>query len=158
MSDNLSITSLLPHQAPMVLLDDVVSVQEYSAHCRVRVGVDSVLAPFLDDAGNLPGWFALEILAQTAAVWSGWQQQTQANIQPRMGMLLGARSLYCHQPRFYAGSTLDVHVTLLMQDEKFSSFEGEIIQEGIAVASARLNVYHPDEQELPQLFKQGNMS
>lgn len=49
----------------MLLLEEVVSVSDDSAVCRVTVSPSGVLAPFLDPDGNLPGWFALELMAQT---------------------------------------------------------------------------------------------
>ncbi|VDZ83865.1 Uncharacterised protein [Kluyvera intermedia] len=55
----------LPHDAPMLLLEEVISVTDDTATCRVTVSPDGVLAPFLDAQGNLPAWFALELMAQT---------------------------------------------------------------------------------------------
>ena len=48
----------------MLLLEEVVNVTDETATCRVTVSPHSVLAPFLDAEGNLPGWFALELMAQ----------------------------------------------------------------------------------------------
>ncbi len=149
-----SVAALLPQQAPMLLLDEVVEVKEESAHCRVRVGNDSVLAPFLDRTGNLPGWFVLEMMAQTVDVWFGWRQRQTLGASPRPGMLLGARALCCHQPTFCAGSILDIRVILLMRDDKFGSFDSEISQDGKLLASARLAIYQPGEEELQQLLQQ----
>lgn len=59
----------LPHQSPMVMLDDVHSVGEDGAECSVTLSKDGVLAPFLDAQGRLPNWFAIELMAQTIGVW-----------------------------------------------------------------------------------------
>ena len=50
MSHYLSPGAYLPHDAPMLLLEDVVSVSDDSAVCRVTVSPSGVLAPFLDPA------------------------------------------------------------------------------------------------------------
>ena len=71
MSRYLTPSEYLPHDAPMMLLEEVIDVTDSSTHCRVSVTHDSVLAPFIDAQGNLPGWFALELMAQTVGVWSG---------------------------------------------------------------------------------------
>lgn len=67
MSHYLSPGAYLPHDAPMLLLEDVVSVSDDSAVCRVTVSPSGVLAPFLDPDGNLPGWFALELMRKPSA-------------------------------------------------------------------------------------------
>lgn len=53
MSRYLAPGDYLPHDAPMLLLEEVVSVTDDTATCRVTVSPDGVLAPFLDGEGNL---------------------------------------------------------------------------------------------------------
>lgn len=67
----------LPHDAPMLLLETVEQVTDESAVCRVTVNHTGVLAPFLNADGALPGWYALELMAQTVGVWSGWHRHQQ---------------------------------------------------------------------------------
>ncbi len=64
----------LPHDTPMLLLESVENVTDDRAVCSVTVNDRGVLAPFLDADGNLPGWFALELMAQTVGVWSEWHR------------------------------------------------------------------------------------
>lgn len=66
----LSPADYLPHDAPMMLLERVERVTDSSAVCSVTVDGHGVLAPFLNVDGDLPGWFALELMAQTVGVWS----------------------------------------------------------------------------------------
>lgn len=80
MNHYLSPGDYLPHDAPMLLLEEVVNVTDETATCRVTVSPHSVLAPFLDAEGNLPGWFALELMAQTVGVWSGWHRLQRASV------------------------------------------------------------------------------
>jgi len=68
----LNAADYLPHQAPMVLLENVVEVTEDTAQCSVVVSRESVLAPFLNARGALPAWYAIELIAQTIGGWSGW--------------------------------------------------------------------------------------
>lgn len=58
----LSPVDYLPHDAPMMLLGSVERVTDDSAVCRVAVNGQSVLAPFLNAEGDLPGWYALELM------------------------------------------------------------------------------------------------
>lgn len=142
----------LPHEAPMCLLEKVVEVTESGAHCQVKVSSAGVLAPFLSDDGSLPGWFAIEIIAQTVGVWSGWHTVSAGEESVGVGMLLGGRGLRCADGKFAAGTLLDCKVTLLMRDDKIGSFEGEILADNRVVASGRVNTYQPDKNELEQLF------
>ena len=94
MSHYLSPGEYLPHDAPMLLLEEVVSVREDTAVCCVTVASGGVLAPFLDPQGNLPGWFALELMAQTVGVWSGWHRHQQGQGAISLGMVLARTDLY----------------------------------------------------------------
>jgi len=154
----LSAEHYLPHATPMVLLEQVVAVSDETAHCRVRVSGDGVLAPFLNADGQLPAWFGIEIIAQTIGVWSGWHARQRGDNELRPGMLLGGRGYRCSQPVFPADGLLDVKITLLMHDEKIASFEGEITVNGEPCASGRLNTYQPDDKELIQLMQQDSNS
>ncbi|ATM94743.1 putative dehydratase [Yersinia frederiksenii] len=140
----------LPHQSPMVMLDELCSVGKEDAECRVTLSEDGVLAPFLDADGCLPNWFAIELMAQTIGVWRGWHGLEQA-MPPSIGMLLGGRAISCELPVFPAGSELRVYVHLILQDEKMGSFECSISIAGKPVARGRLNTYQPDSEEIKKL-------
>lgn len=149
--NTLSAETFLPHAAPMVLLDSVIEVANDTALCRVVVSPDSVLAPFLNARGALPAWYAIELIAQTVGVWSGWHGAQQGEA-PQVGMLLGARAVKCSVAEFAAGSELLIQVSLVLRDEKIASFEGVISikqeKDNLQVATGRLNTYQPDKEEL----------
>ena len=145
----------LPHDAPMLLLEAVDSVTDESAVCRVTVSAGGVLAPFLDPQGNLPGWFALELMAQTVGVWSGWHRRERGQQAIALGMVLGARELTCAAGILPAGATLAVRVRLLMQDSRFGSFECAIEAGAETLATGRVNTFQPTAEELITLFQQG---
>lgn len=154
MSHYLSPGDYLPHDAPMLLLEEVASVTDETAICHVTISANSVLAPFLDPDGNLPGWFALELMAQTIGVWSGWhRQQHQESIA--LGMVLGARELVCAAGVLPAGRMLSINVKLLMQDARFGSFECAIQAGEETLATGRVNTFQPTSEEINTLFQQG---
>ncbi|RWR01611.1 3-hydroxy-fatty acyl-ACP dehydratase [[Pantoea] beijingensis] len=155
MSHYLAPAVYLPHDAPMLLLEQVVSVAENTAHCRVTVNREGVLAPFLDAENNLPGWYALELMAQTVGVWSGWHRHQRGQQSIALGMVLGARELICASGALPAGATLEIKVTLLMQDTRFGSFDCAIYTAEELLASGRVNTFQPTEEELTSLFNQG---
>lgn len=157
MPDYLPAGDYLPHNAPMMLLEQVVEVNAETVHCRVTVAHDGVLAPFLTADGSLPIWFSLEMMAQTVGVWSGWHSQRRGESTVSLGMLLGARALTTSTPAstIKNGSMLDITMRLLMQDDNFGSFEGEVSCAGAELASGRLNTYQPSQVELKKLFNRG---
>ena len=145
----------LPHDAPMLLLGSVEQVTDECAVCRVTVDNKGVLAPFLNADGALPGWYALELMAQTVGVWSGWHRHQAGQSSISLGMVLGARELVCAAGQFAAGSELTITVKLLMQDERFGSFECVIAAGEESLASGRVNTFQPTQEELTSLFNQG---
>jgi Predicted 3-hydroxylacyl-(acyl carrier protein) dehydratase len=73
-------------------------------------------------------------------------------------MVLGARELKCAAGEFLADSLLEITVTLLMQDERFGSFECVISANDEPLSSGRVNTFQPTQQELTTLFQQGASS
>lgn len=155
MSRYLPPADYLPHEAPMVLLEEVIAVSDERAHCRVTVNRHGVLAPFITAEGDLPGWFALELMAQTVGVWSGWHRHQSGQQTITLGMVLGARELVCAPGYFPSGDTLDIDVRLLMQDDRFASFECQIRSAKGHEATGRVNTFQPTAEELASLFTQG---
>lgn len=105
----------------------------------------------------MPGWYALR--TDGADRWlSGQagiaQQKGQDHIA--LGMVLGARELVCASGRFAKDATLDITVRLLMQDERFGSFECTISSGEETLATGRVNTFQPSAEELTSLFNQGS--
>ncbi|CDL86543.1 hotdog family protein [Xenorhabdus cabanillasii] len=153
MSGYLPVDNYIPHEAPMVLLEKVINVSSESVHCQVTVDEQGVLSSFLNEENHLPNWFAIEMMAQTIGVWSGWHRKERQEEDTSLGMLLGGRAVRCQVPVFTHGSVLDIRMNLLLQDEKFGSFEGEISCNGAVLVTGRLNTYQPEKEEIKQLFK-----
>lgn len=145
----------LPHDAPMMLLDAVCDVAKESAVCQVAVVAGGVLSPFLDANGNLPGWYALELMAQTIGVWSGWHRLQRGLDTIELGMVLGSRELVCAAGIFPAGATLTITINQLMQDERFGSFDCAITSAQGTLATGRVNTFQPGQEELISIFNQG---
>ena len=59
MNKYLSPREYLPHEPPMVLIDEVVYVDENKALTKCYVNHEGVLSPFLNEDGNLPSFFCL---------------------------------------------------------------------------------------------------
>lgn len=144
-------TDYLPHETPMVMLQDVHLVNNENCICSVQVSTESVLAPFLNKQSALPNYYAIELMAQTIGVWNGYHGQ-KTNHKTQLGMLLGGRAIKLTVSEFPLGSLLIIHAKLILHDNKLASFECELKVDDICLASGRLNVYEPDESEMAMLF------
>ncbi len=142
----------LPHRPPMVLLEQVLSVTYRSARCQVTVSETGVLGPFLDADGDLPGFYALELISQTVGVWSGYQNELKGRQHVPLGMVLSVRDLNLETDCFRSGASLEISIESLMEDPTFGSCSGEIYSEGQRLCQGRVNVYQATAQQLEELF------
>ncbi len=131
---------LVPHRPPLLLID---TVREADAeHCVTWTRVDPA-AWYADPDGAMPGWFGLELMAQTIAAHSGHRQRDPARA-PAFGYLLGTREYRCEVAAFPAGAVLEVEVRVQYADTAgLSAFACELRREGALLACAILKVYQP---------------
>ena len=125
----------LPHRGPAVLLDEILVAEDERCVARHRVEAG---ARHLDGEGRLPAWVGLELMALTAAAFSG-RRHTLSGRPVRVGYLLGTRSFAALEPAFPAGTELEIEARVRFLDESGpSAFDCEIRREGILVATATL--------------------
>ena len=138
-----TLAELLPQAGPMILLTDYDAPDgERSATARVAVTEKS---PFYERSlGGVPGCVALEYMAQTMALATGMARRA-AGLPPKIGFVLGSRSLRISVPCFAAGSTYTVRVECTYSDESFGSFDCVIRDpSGREAASATVNAFQPE--------------
>lgn len=141
---------LLPHKAPMILLDTLVDVGDFHVHCQVTPTPDNL---FFDSAMNgIPGWVGIELMAQSVAAWSGYQAQKEG-LEPQVGFLLGSRRYSSDCPVFTSGMLLNIHARHVMESNGMAVFACTIDHDGETVASAQLNAYVPTEEKLQQMLE-----
>lgn len=129
------LSQFLPHRGPAILLDRLLAVDEEGCRALATVPPDS---PYLDEAGLLPAWVGLELMAQAASAFSGWRN-TLSGRPVRVGYLLGTRSFDATEPAFPVGTDLEVEVKVIFLDESGpSAFRCELRRAGLPVARATL--------------------
>ena len=158
MNNYLTPREYLPHEPPMVLIDEVIYVDDNKAVTRCYVNRNGVLSPFLNENGDLPAFFALEIFAQSVGVWNGYMQKESKN-KIKIGMLLGTRNFKIKS--FKIGTEITTIVQQNMSDGTLANFEGKIFlnkkeqsmsEEQDAFASGRINVISLSDQLAYDLF------
>lgn len=137
-----SMERLLPHAAPMILIDEALGVEDgrFVAAVTVRRG-----APFVEEGRGAPAHLAIEWMAQTCGAFVG-AEALEAGGPVRMGLLLGTRDFACAVPWFAPGERLEVAVAPVFRDTEIGSFDCVVRRPGgDVVASAQLTVFQPED-------------
>lgn len=133
----------LPHEKPMVFLDDVIEVSKITCTCMVTTHKDGLMDPFLNADGSLDTLMAIEMMAQCTGVWSGYHCLQNKN-ELSMGMLVGISNVCVNIPSIKPNSTLHVHTSVLIEDGTFGSFECNVTDNDKVIISGIINTYKMD--------------
>jgi predicted hotdog family 3-hydroxylacyl-ACP dehydratase len=143
------IAQLLPHRAPMILIDEACGMEGDSFKARVRI---TSASPFFS-GGGVPAWVGLEYMAQTVAAYSGAQGLAKGG-EVKVGMLLGTRDYAAETPAFADGEELEVLARIdIFQENGVSSMNCRIRgRDGRILAQAQINVI--DAPDIRKLLKE----
>lgn len=137
MSDYPPIESLLPHGEAIRQLDRLVEWSPGRAECAMSVAEDSRLV----SNGELEAVLLLEPMAQAVAVCLGYEA-FRAGEGVRIGMIVSCRALQVLVPRVPVGTALRVRVARTRGNDATSHFEGEVLRDGVPIATATLTLVH----------------
>jgi len=135
-----SIRELIPHDGPMVLLDELVHWEPGRAICRVTI------APgmrFVSD-GTVDAVVALEYMGQAVAASCGYAAFRGGN-DIRVGMIIGCRRMDIEVPTLQVGDMLWIEVREIRAQEEISVYECDVRRGAEPVASAQLTLYHAEK-------------
>ncbi|MEI7429611.1 MAG: beta-hydroxyacyl-ACP dehydratase [Betaproteobacteria bacterium] len=145
------VEALLPHCGTMLLLDRVI---EFNDDLAAAEYAPRGVAWYADDAGNMPAWIGIELMAQTIAAHVALLKRREG-LSPKMGALLGTRSYRSSSANFPVGRTLRIQAVVVLRDSSgLGAYECAIELDGEVLATAVLKVYEPEDFGL---FVQGNM-
>ncbi len=136
------IERLLPHAAPMLLLDEALRYDEDSVTAAVTLGPDHLFAT----PDGVPAHLGIELMAQTCGIWAGAHAMASGGAV-RVGYLLGSRRYTAARPWFRIGERLEITATVVFRDQGMGVFDCLIFSDGETVAEAQLSVYQPDQDE-----------
>lgn len=142
------IEEVVPHAAPMILLDAVRAYADDRVEAAVEVRSDS---PFVRAEG-LPAHVLIEYMAQACAAFAGLEAR-EAGREPQVGFLLGTRQFRAHRSWMRAGERLAIMAVLVYRDSEMGVFDCKVLADGEEIASAQLTVYQP-EGERPLRIEQ----
>ncbi len=149
----------IPHRAPMNLIDRVIEITDKSVTCETKAIHGGKLQLFEKENGAFDAAVVIELMAQTVGVWAGvkrlnsnQESKPEGERDAELGLLLSARSLKIAIDEIPSGSTLTMTMNLLIDESRLTSFEGGVAISENIVASGRLNVFQPTNDELKTLF------
>jgi predicted hotdog family 3-hydroxylacyl-ACP dehydratase len=125
----------VPHRPPMLLVDRIVEVSEHGAVCAATWQADCVLA--VD--GRVPASAAIELVAQTCAVFLGVRGRT-ASGPPQVGMIAACREVAFAVDDFAIGDTLTIAITHVFGQPPMASFTASVRRGDDEVAAMELSV------------------
>lgn len=131
---------LLPHVAPMLLLDRVVAWSDDEVIAEADITTAHVLAR----EQGVPAHVGIELMAQTCGAHVG--VKARATGRPvRIGLLLGTRRYRAECDWFSFGDTLRVHGKVVFIDETMGVYDCRIERANVVVAEAQLSLYQPED-------------
>lgn len=138
------IERLVPHRAPMLLIDRIVAATDDDVTAEARVDAAAIFAV---EGEGVPSYVGLEMMAQTVCAYDGFQRFNERP-SPLVGFLLGCRKYTVRQPFLAPGAVLTITARVLLHHGEMASFACRIRDGDTAdFAEASLNVYRPANPE-----------
>jgi len=132
------IETLIPHRPPMLFVDRMLGEADDGATCRGRIPHDCALVA----GGATPAFVALELAAQTAAVWEAARRSRAASDGAvRMGYLVSIRDVVLHRSAIPADAELFASIRLVAHAAPLTTYAVEVVVEGGRALSGTIGTY-----------------
>lgn len=138
------VAELVPHEPPMLLVDELVEWSETKALVRATIRAGG---PFVTGE-RMPATILLEYMAQAIAVANGMADRMRGRSSSEVGLLLGTRELDLHVDALAVGDTLELRVACEYSDDKLARYACTAERAGELVARATINVMVTSAAEL----------
>jgi len=144
-----SVEELLPHEAPMIFISSVDSVDMEHGILVGEFTVKESDIAYDHQLKGVPTYSSLEYMAQAIGCFVGIHDRiNHPNKKPGVGFVLGTRKLTVKEPLFHLGKTYFVHIALLFFEDTLASFECIIYNEShCKISAAIVNAYRPNDIE-----------
>ncbi len=132
---------LLPHRAPMLLLDRITNFGP--GWLEAQVAHEN--SPFKTSEG-IPAWVSIEYMAQAICAYAGISCR-QRQVPPKIAFLLGTRLFSSTVTHFSANEILLVRVEAIMEDNSgISLFHSQVLSTGNTLqAEAQIKGIMPED-------------
>ena len=142
---NLSVEKILPHEFPMILIDEVTEVNFEKNYLVSKVKIKDTM-PFFDKTINgISSVAGIEFMAQTIGCYSYLKRSENS---PQIGFLLGTRIYNNAVEKFENRKEYFIKVEEIYNDHKICAFGCQIFDDTQdEIACATINAYQPDNLE-----------
>lgn len=149
MNKHYDLKDILPHNPPMILIDELldVNLEEQTVKASVTITKDKV---FYDEGlGGVSPLAGIEYMAQTVGCYAYFMN---GETEPKVGFLLGSRMYKNTLKKFELQKTYTILAKQVFCDNQLVSFDCFIYNGDVECASAVVNVYQPQtEAELESM-------
>lgn len=125
----------LPHQPPMLLIDDIVEVTDQRAVCRATIHPDCVFA--VDGAVHPAAM--IEFVAQACAIYASAIAAGDSG-PPRLGLIMACREAEFAVDAFAVGDELTIVASKSFGGNQMASFTGTVSRGDALCATIQLSV------------------
>ena len=125
----------LPHQPPMLLIDDIVEITEHRAVCRATIHPDCVFA--IDGAVHPAAM--IEFVAQACAIYASAISARDGG-PPRLGLIMACREAAFAVDGFAVGDELTIVAAKAFGGNQMASFTGTVSRGDALCATIQLSV------------------
>lgn len=137
------LAKILPHDAPMILIDKLVDVNIEEKNIIAEVTIKNSMVFYDEGLQGVSSLCGIEFMAQTIGCYAYYKRKEG---EPKIGFLLGTRLYNNGIEVFKLGKTYTIKAHEIFGDDGIISFECSIYDsEQEECASATLNVYQNDD-------------
>ncbi|MBQ0712024.1 MAG: hypothetical protein KBT53_03595 [Porticoccus sp.] len=142
MNPDYRIIDVVPHGAPMSLLDKIESHSAVGLVASVTITSESM---FCEEDG-VPAWVGIEYMGQAVAAWAGVEARLKGK-PVKIGFLVSARRYISPVSHFCIGETLQIAVEQITD-----------ITTGLGVFDCRISIGHKEIQANLNVFMPENIA
>lgn len=138
-----AIEDVVPHDHPMILIDELISYDLENACCQVTMHEKSNF--FNAERNSVPSYVGIEYMAQSIAAFANANEKDQGR-EVSIGFLVSSRKFKILVSEFTPGMKLQIYVTQIYAESGgLSAFDCYIEHKGELVSSAKINTFHPKD-------------
>lgn len=132
------IETLMPHRAPMRIVERVAAVEEYRIETVSEVRDSWPTC----EGGRVLALTMIELIAQSASALQGWREH--GAIGAGRGLLVGVREAFFRRATLPVGMRLHCFVQISHGVQSYCAFDGRVVDDsGGEIAVAAVQAYRP---------------
>ncbi|MGB0496172.1 MAG: 3-hydroxylacyl-ACP dehydratase [Kangiellaceae bacterium] len=141
------IEHIVPHDHPMILVDELLEYDETVGVCKVTIHDKSNF--YNSEIKGVPSYVALEYMAQSIAAYANANRIDQ-NQETTIGFLVSSRKFKVFTEHFDVTTELIIKVEqLYVENGGLASFDCKVERNNEIVSQAKINIFQPND---PQSF------